>query len=1616
MTCLVFTFSTAVNAQTAYTVCSSGCDFTSIQEAIEAANDGDTIELYAETYRESAPIDTLGKAITIKGTVDGDGLPTSILDGGNPEGGTSGIRVLQCVNGEANDTVFENLVIQNGYSYIAGGMYNDGSSPTLTNCTFTKNTANHSGGGMSNNNSSPTLSYCTFTKNSANYSGGMSNYNNGNPTLTNCDFTENTANQWGGGMYNTEPARPTLTNCRVTNNSARRGSGMFNEYASPILINSFVCANTSDGTATDDNQIDGDPISSQSVNVCIAASCGTCDFDGDGLTNDEEYNQNTDPDNPDTDGDGLLDGEEITNGTDPLDNDTDDDGKLDGDEILDGTDPNNPDSDGDGIIDGQDSFPNDFDNDGTVDTNDPVITVALNASINAAIRAACCPGVVVQLVAGEYQEGEPINTIGKPIILRGAVSLTGTPLSIIDGMDNHRGIQCINDETSATVFENLVIQNCLSTGFSTNDYGAGMHISHSSPTLKNCIFKENSAEFNAGGLYCRNGSNPTLTNCVFQHNSARSGGGMYCSSSDPTLTNCRFQQNSAISWGGGMVCQSSSPTLTNCVFQENSADEGGGVYNEFGSPTITGSIFCGNSGGSIYGTWTDGGGNCLQNACQDTDGDDIPDCDGKNSDLELSVPDEYPTIASAIDAAAPGAVIEIAAGTHAPAMTLDLLGKQIILRGAVDGQGYPATIIDGLGTIRVFQCSTGEDADTVIKNLFITRGQADRGGGMLCSGSSPTLTNCVFQENFASARGGGLYNELGSPTLAGCIFEENYSDRDGGALYLDEDYSNFTNCKFTRNEASEEGGGARTDYSLSTMIGCIFEDNSALYGGGMLNEYGGPTLDDCEFAGNTANRGGGIYNFEYSHPNLSNCTFTGNIASEYGGGTYSSYYCDPTLNNCSFDDNRSTSGGGMYNEYNCSPILTNCTFTDNQALGGGGLANYENCSPTLSNCTFTSNLAWVGGGAYIDEGTPELSNCSFLGNVGTNFGGGMFIENSTADLTTCKFNGNRSYGYGGGVRFGFSNATLTDCTFNQNHGDNGGGLYCTDGSSIDLSTCIFTDNSANAGGGIYNEVSSTTLTNSSVCENTVNGLATDLNQVQGDAINDDGTNCIFASCGGCDLDGDGLTNDEEDKQGSDPYDPDSDDDGVNDREDDLPNDPNETTDTDGDGVGDNSDPCPDDVFDDCDAGAPSLNPAMNPDGTWTYWTGNNMQWDIQEAIDHCSPGDIIVIRGGNYVDSITINTPNITVRPFLGSNGTWEQASFWNPTQGPQAQNGWAIEIGPNTENTYIGRPRQFRQLPSGYVAQNRIVPGEYNAPLDRPAIESDDATGPCFTFLSRSVDNTGLLSINGRATIENCLFTSANGFGGGTMLLGNANTTAFVDCTFDNLYANGTTLRTDVPGLDLANYAISIHGNTDGNLVDPGYGMGCSFSDCTISNCRGEAIVYQDGGAGTWSDCEFTQNEADVNYSGVVTLLGGSNPHFTDCRFIENTSGYGTVFLNAEGASSVDGVRFTSCVFRDNTTIDNTWGGVIYAIDAEAAIGTAPKVLFDNCRMKRNNGNQDLDQDDFVTPWFPSYRQGNANEEALGQTEGEVCTPTADLNGDGLVDGADLGIIFATWGTDGTL
>ena len=147
--------------------------FCKIQDGIDAASSADTVQVAAGTYNENI---IMKNGVVIQGA----GQSFTTIDGGDNDSVVTAIDV-------DSTSMLDGFTITGGFSDYGGGMYNENSSPTVNNCTFSGNSAGDYGGGMYNENSSPTMSNCTFLGNSAGDSGGgMENYDYSSPTLNNC--------------------------------------------------------------------------------------------------------------------------------------------------------------------------------------------------------------------------------------------------------------------------------------------------------------------------------------------------------------------------------------------------------------------------------------------------------------------------------------------------------------------------------------------------------------------------------------------------------------------------------------------------------------------------------------------------------------------------------------------------------------------------------------------------------------------------------------------------------------------------------------------------------------------------------------------------------------------------------------------------------------------------------------------------------------------------------------------------------------------------------------------------------------------------------------------------------------------------------------------------------------------------------------------------------------------------------------------------------------------------------------------------------------------------------------------------------------------------------------
>ena len=203
-------------------------------------------------------------------TLDGFTVTGGNADGTNPNDRGGGMD-----NWSSRPTL-TNLTFSGNSATYGGGIFNENNSnPMLTEVTFSNNAATTSGGGMFNFSSSPALTNVTFSSNSAGFGGGMYNYSGSSPSLTNLTFSSNSATTSGGGMYNYS-SNPTLTNVTFGSNSASYGGGMYNYSSSPLIRNTVFWGNTApDGGAQIYNET-STPILSDSVvqDGCPAGS--TC--------------------------------------------------------------------------------------------------------------------------------------------------------------------------------------------------------------------------------------------------------------------------------------------------------------------------------------------------------------------------------------------------------------------------------------------------------------------------------------------------------------------------------------------------------------------------------------------------------------------------------------------------------------------------------------------------------------------------------------------------------------------------------------------------------------------------------------------------------------------------------------------------------------------------------------------------------------------------------------------------------------------------------------------------------------------------------------------------------------------------------------------------------------------------------------------------------------------------------------------------------------------------------------------------------------------------------------------------------------------------------------------
>jgi|GEM_PF-4379154 len=293
---------------------------------------------------------------------------------------------------------------------------------------------------------------------------------------------------------------------------------------------------------------------------------------------------------------------------------------------------------------------------------------------------------------------------------------------------------------------------------------------------------------------------------------------------------------------------------------------------------------------------------------------------------DLNVPSgPYPTIQSAIDAAAVGDVVIVAPGVYPE--NIIYWGKPITVRGSDpnDPATVAATVIDGSSIGPVATFFAGEGRDSVLEGLTLTNGSAAfDGAGIRIMQASPVISKCVIEQNTAANSGGGVYafGALANPLIEKCIIRFN-------------------------DAAAQVGGG----------IACR---------GGASAEIFNNIIHDC-----TADAGAGIYLLDSNATILNNVLYS-NTAATAGGGVYLENSAGTVIRNNTIADNISNgAGAGGVNALGGDPAISNCILWNNGDDLAGATALFSDIEDgDAGNGNISDDPMFFGGDYHIDPNSP----------------------------------------------------------------------------------------------------------------------------------------------------------------------------------------------------------------------------------------------------------------------------------------------------------------------------------------------------------------------------------------------------------------------------------------------------------------------------------------------------------------------------------------------------------------------------------------------------------------------------------------------------------------------
>ena len=616
-------------------------------------------------------------------------------------------------------------------------------------------------------------------------------------------------------------------------------------------------------------------------------------------------------------------------------------------------------------------------------------------SLQDALETACS-GAEIWVAAGTYYptadpsgNKTPADARTKAFVMKNGVAIYGG----FNGTENQ--LTARNWRSNATVLSGNIGNTGVDTDNSyrvvNNTFTSGSPLNNTA-ILDGFIVEKGYANggfpFNLGGGMWNTHASPTVRNCVFRNNYAVSGGGMFNDNSQATITNSLFVNNTGTTTGAGLSNGGGTDQVkvVNCTFYGNTGPIT--IYNEKSATTVSNSIIWVNGGGISGGTVTYSN---VQGGVTGTGNSRLDPRFVNAAGGDFRLQQCSPAIDKGTNTNAPTTDFE---GNARP---FNATGVSNTDMGAYEYQStydFCATCANTTtGIVYVNASASGSNNGSSWANAF-----TDLQSALSLARSYPSCVSQIWVAkgtykptsgtdraiSFEMVNGVAIYGGFagGETQLSARNWVANKTILSGDIGTIDDNGDNSFNVILNNNNGLDNSA-ILNGFTISggNANGVNNNNNS---GGGMHNIGSSPHILNCKFLNNSAIYVGGGINNSSASPLIANCVFFGNSAGA-DGGAIGNLFATSTIINCSFSDN--TSPITTVTSINTSSIIvTNCAFWNNFQIAD--VSSSPSSRVSISYCISPQTYGGLGNltanPLFVDaaNGDFRLQACSPAINAG----------------------------------------------------------------------------------------------------------------------------------------------------------------------------------------------------------------------------------------------------------------------------------------------------------------------------------------------------------------------------------------------------------------------------------------------------------------------------------------------------------------------------------------------------------------------------------------------------------------------------------------------------------